>query len=66
VNPVTEGERIVCVTWLQSMIRDTEKREILFQLKYLQEAIGNGNSQSLENLMLLQLYSNLTRMWAEL
>lgn len=66
VNPVTEGERIACVTWLQSMVRDTEKREILFQLKYVQEFIGNNNSQSLENLMLLQLYSNLTRMWAEL
>lgn len=66
VNPVTEGERVACVTWLQSMIRDTEKRELLFQLKCVQEAIGNGNAQSMENLMLLQLYSNLMRMWAEL
>lgn len=66
VNPVTEGERVACVTWMQSLIKDTDKRELLFQLKTIQEYIASANLQSAENLMLLQVYSNLMRMWTEL
>lgn len=66
VNPVTEGERIACVTWMQSLIKDTEKRELLFQLKTIQEAIASKDLKSTENLMLLQVFSNLMRMWTDL
>lgn len=65
VNPVTAGERVAAVTWMQSMIRDTEKRDLLFQLKTVQESLGKQNPQSGEHLVLQQTYSNLLRMWAE-
>ncbi len=66
VNPVTEGERVACVTWMQSLVKDTEQRELLFQLKTVQEMIAATKLNSPENLMLLQVYSNLMRMWTEL
>jgi len=66
VNPVTEGERVACVTWLQSLVKDTEKREILFQVKTIQERIAAKDLKSEENLLLLQVYSNLMRMWTDL
>lgn len=66
VNPVTEGERVACVTWMQSLVKDTEKREMLYQLKTAQEMIAVNGLTSDENLLLLQIYSNLTRMWTDL
>jgi PKHD-type hydroxylase len=66
VNPVTEGERVACVTWLQSLVKDTEKRELLFQVKTIQERIAANDMKSEENLLLLQVYSNLMRMWTDL
>ena len=65
VNPVTSGERIAAVTWIQSFIKDTEQREMIFQLKSVQESVALQNPQSTENLLLLQIYSNMVRMWAE-
>ena len=66
VNPVTKGERIAAITWMQSMIRDTEKRELLLQLKTVQEMMGTDREHTSEHLMMQQIYSNLVRMWAEL
>ncbi|MEZ5015942.1 MAG: Fe2+-dependent dioxygenase [Flavipsychrobacter sp.] len=66
VNPVTKGERVACVTWMQSLVKSTEQRELLLQLKTVQESVGNKNLQSPENLMLLQIYSNLMRMWTDI
>ena len=65
VQPVTEGERIVAITWLQSMIRDIAQRDLLIRLKTIQETIGAAQPQSGEHLALQQVYSNLVRMWAE-
>jgi PKHD-type hydroxylase len=65
VNPVTSGERVAAVTWIQSFIKDTEQREMVFQLKSVQESVAQHDPQSTENLLLLQIYSNMVRMWAE-
>lgn len=65
VNPVTAGERTAAVTWLQSFIKETEQRELIFQLKSVQESVAQRDPQSTENLLLLQIYSNMVRMWAE-
>jgi PKHD-type hydroxylase len=66
VNPVTEGVRLAAVTWIQSFIKDTEKRELVMLIKTIQEMIAASNINSTENLMLLQVYSNLVRMWTEI
>lgn len=66
VRPVTRGQRVACVTWMQSLVKDTEQRELLFQLKSIQENIAAKDLQSPENLMLMQVHSNLMRMWTDL
>jgi len=39
VAEVTKGTRLVAVTWAQSMVRDAEKRELLFNLYKSREAL---------------------------
>jgi len=66
VVPVTSGVRLAAVTWMQCAVRDAHQREILFQLKSAQATVDMKDHLSPENLTLMQVYSNLVRMWAEL
>jgi PKHD-type hydroxylase len=66
VLPVTSGVRLAAVTWMQCAVRDIQQREMLFQLKTVQTMLEQQNLGNQENLILLQIYSNLVRMWAEL
>lgn len=63
VTPVTSGERLVAVTWLQSMIRQDDQREVLYHLhQAMRQAKSNEPELSRENIDLS--YQNLIRMWA--
>lgn len=66
VIPVTSGVRLAAVTWMQCAVRDAHQREILFQLKSAQALVDRKDHLSAENLALMQVHSNLVRMWAEL
>ncbi|MCC6726576.1 MAG: Fe2+-dependent dioxygenase [Saprospiraceae bacterium] len=66
VLPVTQGTRLAAVTWMQCAVRDAQQREILFQLKSAQSMVEMRDKQAPESLALLQVYSNLVRMWAEI
>jgi len=64
VRPVSRGERIVCVGWIESMIADPSQRELLFDLENLritlrQKLEANGP----ELLTLDKTVANLLRMW---
>jgi len=65
VTPVTQGERLVALTWVQSYVRDPAQRELLYELnlvreKRLQEAPEEETTGYLD-----RCYANLLRMWAE-
>ncbi len=64
VEPVTRGTRLCLVGWVQSWIRDTAQREILFDLDCaIAEVHGReGKSALLDTLT--RTRSNLLRMWA--
>lgn len=66
VAPVESGNRIVAVSWMQCAIRNSDQRELLFQLRSVQESIYQKDPLSTENQMLQQIYSNLLRQWCEL
>jgi PKHD-type hydroxylase len=66
VNSVSSGHRLAAVTWMQCAIKNPDQRELLFQLKTTSDTIGTAQPGSTEHLMLMQVYSNLVRMWAEL
>ena len=66
VLPVTSGVRLAAVSWMQCAVRSAEHRELLFNLKSAATLVEQRIGQGPENLALLQVYSNLVRMWAEL
>lgn len=65
VTPVTRGERIVAITWLQSWIADAQRRELLLQIDELR-AREMGGAKDARTLVLLEsLRTNLFRMWSD-
>lgn len=67
VNPVTKGERICAITWIQSRIRDPHKRYLLSKMrKTLAELEDSDNSQTREWFTDFgAIHSDLLRMWME-
>jgi PKHD-type hydroxylase len=64
VRPVTSGERLVGLTFIESVIRDPAKRDILYQLNEV--AALEGFNMNWENRTRLQhARNNLVRMWTE-
>ncbi|MDD3450066.1 MAG: Fe2+-dependent dioxygenase, partial [Gammaproteobacteria bacterium] len=39
VAEVTRGERLVMITWMQSMVRDPARRELLWELSRARETL---------------------------
>ena len=66
VNPVTRGERLVAVTWVQSMVRSAEQRELLYRLNTARENLLTNSPESQESKDVDICYANLVRMWSEL
>ena len=64
VEPVTKGERLVAITFIQSQVADPFRRNLLFDLNEV--AALEGLKMSQENFSRLQLVqANLLRYWAE-
>jgi len=65
VKPVVSGERLVALTWVQSMIRRADQREILVELDRARDALEQDHDSAV--LQRIDLcYANLFRMWAEI
>lgn len=65
VEPVTRGERLAVVGWVQSLIRQGERREMLFDLDQAVEAVFSSSGKSPVFDTLVKTRSNLLRMWAD-
>ena len=65
VAPVTRGERLVAVCWVQSLIRDPARREILYDLEQVRHSLFDKDGQSEEFKKVSKSFHNLLRMWAE-
>lgn len=64
VEPVTKGERLVAITFIQSRVPDPFRRTLLFNLNEV--AALEGNNMASENFSRLQLVQqNLLRYWGE-
>lgn len=66
VNEVTAGERIVAVTWIQSLIRDPAKRELLYELNQAREKLMQDRPDADETKQVDHSYVNLIRRWSDL
>jgi PKHD-type hydroxylase len=65
VAEVTKGERLVAVTWLQSMVRAPEKRELLYKLHQARELLLKNAKDTTEAELVSNAYVNLVRMWSD-
>jgi PKHD-type hydroxylase len=65
VAPVTGGERLVAVGWIQSRVRDAERREILFDLDTARRQIFQREGKTEVFDLISRSYSNLLRRWGE-
>ena len=66
INEVTRGERLVAVTWVQSLIRDATRRGILYELSRAREKMLVRAPDAAETKHVDTAYVNLVRLWAEL
>ena len=66
VAEVTSGQRLVAVTWTQSMIRNPQQRELLLQLYQAREGLLEKQPGAEETTQIDHVYVNLMRMWSEL
>ena len=62
VNKVTDGERIVCVGWIESYVKSIEEREYLFDLDAGAKGLLAKNGRSDELDLIFKSYSNLLRL----
>ena len=65
VAPVMRGVRLVAVTWVQSMVRDPLRRELLHELNLAREKLLSDRPHAEETAQVDHAYVNLVRMWAE-
>jgi PKHD-type hydroxylase len=66
VSPVTRGERLVAVTWVQSIVRDPARRELLYGLNLAREKLLSQAPEAEETAQVNAAYMNLIRMWSDL
>jgi PKHD-type hydroxylase len=68
VLPVTRGARVASFFWVESRVREAERRRLLFEMDSAIVAVrardGEGESESEAAVKLTGCYHNLLRMWA--
>jgi PKHD-type hydroxylase len=63
VEPVSRGERLVAVGWIESRIRHGEQRELLFELDTARRALFAQEGKGEVFDLISRSYSNLLRWW---
>lgn len=66
VEPVTRGVRLASFFWVQSMVRDQQQRQMLFDLDTSIQSLTAGGGDRDALLKLTGVYHNLLRLWAEI
>ena len=65
VKPVTNGYRVACFFWIESMVRSDEQRRLLYELDMNLLALRQRHGETAETTALTGVYHNLLRMWAD-
>ncbi len=66
VEPVRQGERMVCLGWMQSHVRDPAQREVLFDLETVRADVAASAAAGPRVLLTLdKTIANLLRHWAD-
>jgi len=65
VNAVTRGQRLACVFWIQSLVRDDLRRSQLFELDRTIQQLTRTGADAESLVRLAAHYHALLRSWAE-
>jgi PKHD-type hydroxylase len=65
VNPVTRGQRLAAVFWIQSLVREDVKRNLLFELDGTIQRLTQARAEQDCLVRLTSHYHGLLRMWTE-
>lgn len=63
VVPVTRGTRLAAVTWIQSLIKEPERRQILYDFAQARQAMKGDKPHG--GRVFHQAFSNLVKLWSE-
>jgi len=64
VEAVTGGARLACFSWLESMVREPQRRALLHELDMSIVALRGEQGETDTAVRLTSCYHNLMRMWA--
>ena len=65
VEPVTRGVRLAAFFWVQSMVREDSRRDVLFQIDTALQELGRDVPGHRSTLRLAGAYHNLLRLWSD-
>ena len=65
VAPVTRGARLAAFFWVQSLVRDPARRQLLLELDTSIQALTQAGADRAALLRLTGVYHNLLRRWSE-
>jgi PKHD-type hydroxylase len=65
VEPVTRGARLAAFFWIQSMVREDQKRSLLFELDTALQQLGRDTPGHAALVQLMGVYHNLLRLWSD-
>ena len=66
VAEVTRGERLVAVSWIQSVIKEPERRALLHDMNQARETLLQEQPDAAVTAQVNHSYINLVRMWSEI
>jgi PKHD-type hydroxylase len=65
VEPVTHGVRLAAFFWVQSMVREDSRRDVLFQIDTALQELGRDVPGHRSTVRLAGAYHNLLRLWSD-
>jgi PKHD-type hydroxylase len=65
VEPVTRGARVASFFWIESMVREDDRRRLLFDIDMSILRLRGSTGDTPEVVRLTGCYHNLLRMWAD-
>ena len=66
VEKITQGKRLVAVSWIQSLVKDNEQRNLLYQLSCAREKLLRKQPNEEHTKQVDNVYVSLVRKWSEM
>lgn len=65
VEPVTRGARLAAFFWVESLVRSTEQRRLLWEMDQALTRLRERHGDDADTTRLVGTYHNLLRLWAD-